>query len=899
MATSTLSAEKLSWKETLGSAVKAASANDNALAFNLFEKAFRACTTDVSRRDIIRKSLALRFCDAPKLSDVEQAAADVCIMNAKVAFLKKALAPYSIPAKLVILEKIKEISPGQAVWVENKIRSYSHTLMEALTQEEKTRLEEILSTTAAGKLDNLAYSYIKEGNYRMAIKLYWAYLCRKEKVKDPERERIERKINEITKKLTTELTPDEDNRLKRLFKSDSITKWRVLPTMKYYFVELKPKIDAMKRKDLLLIDLAYVLLSDFTSKDPSSKARTRLTLYSDPTSEEGLEIRKYYFGISSQFLRSGRVLPALVSGVNEMASMYCEYMLGDNRAVYKEAKEKVALFEKYYVPRDIIPLEMYPYDCAAGFLFHFICKYCSAGFSKISWLKVRNAFDIMRAQKWANNPRWRSPQLMAYAFAKVSKRELYKDFARFRFGFGPENYNDFAMEAFQFYPEYEEALKLYKDRKYWEAEQKLWTLIRDYPPFPLSDKCYRLLMYSYNAQLKKDAAKRLQQRLGIITAWKTIGPFYSNVEALGGQPLAEMFPPETGINYGKTYPNQKQVAKWKTTNTNLEGRFSLSFSYPARCSAYALVYVKCPAETDAFLYYSSDCTYKVIINGNIVTVLSARGGFGFDNDRIPITLRKGTNRVLVKMYNPSGAILGGGRIVSREGLPIPGLTQTVNCLENDIVPVVLPKTGEVLYSEQGMKESHWYRRWRTAAGSFVARDGVVYASSSETAGKWNMFLKQYRTSLRGPANIAWLKKGAKGNLRDVCVSFKLTYASAVQPDFLLLLDGEGEDDPQSGVQIGIAKFLYSYKSYFVIIRYNRIMSLRPLSVLKPANSYLFSVLRKDERLWLKINGKVIFNGIGIPPTNGNYPFGLCSFKNGAGIKGFAVKGVEAGDGIKK
>ena len=108
MATSTLSAEKLSWKETLGSAVKAASANDNALAFNLFEKAFRACTTDVSRRDIIRKSLALRFCDAPKLSDVEQAAADVCIMNAKVAFLKKALAPYSIPAKLVILEKIKE-----------------------------------------------------------------------------------------------------------------------------------------------------------------------------------------------------------------------------------------------------------------------------------------------------------------------------------------------------------------------------------------------------------------------------------------------------------------------------------------------------------------------------------------------------------------------------------------------------------------------------------------------------------------------------------------------------------------------------------------------------------------------------------------------------------------------
>jgi hypothetical protein len=71
--------------------------------------------------------------------------------------------------------------------------------------------------------------------------------------------------------------------------------------------------------------------------------------------------------------------------------------------------------------------------------------------------------------------------------------------------------------------------------------------------------------------------------------------------------------------------------------------------------AYARAWVEMPEETTAVLGIGSDDCVKVWLNGQLVH--EKRGGRGVvpDNDHVPVTFRKGSNQLVLKILNYGGS----------------------------------------------------------------------------------------------------------------------------------------------------------------------------------------------------------------------------------------------------
>jgi len=903
--------EKSSWEDYLAEAEERAP-SDKPAAFSLYEKAFRACPSDSSRFRIIRRAFSLSPCDPPPLSEAEKTEAEKHMLSLRVACLRNALSSFSPQGRIAVLKKIAEIAPSYASWADERIRAISHSLIESLTPDEKAELERLVENVTPSKLDDLARRFKKQGNYRMAIRLYWAYIMNKKTLTEEERSKIIAKVLELTKKLTEEISAEERKKLDDLFSSPMMTELTVRPSMKFFFIGSKDVLRRIKDKDIRAFDAAYILISDLYSNDPAANVRLPVVLNPFSTSriypsgagflvgracfpaDGKLPLHHYYIALDRKLGLPSLPYEFLYSGRREIASVYCRYMLGTPRRALREAEKMAAAFRRFYSERDIPFHLMPPYDVAAGFFLAVPLKYGKLRNGEFSWLKYREVWEIIISLSRALYPRYRFPVFYAYACAKVYGRKVYRDFAAMRLPVTEESFNDFAMEAFSLYPEYLEARDEYRARRYVTATEKFWNIVRDYPPCPLVNDAYRFLMHCYSAMRKGEAADKIRKRLGIITRWMTIAPFSPRGFESVPTALAAVLPPEIEVNYSASYPSAKQVARWKAVSANLDGRFVIKYSYPRYTVAYALVYLKVPEETEAYLYFAANAYYRIWINGRLsASQMSRRSAWRFDEDRYPVRLDKGVNRLLVKFYNvTSGAIYGGGRIVSAQGLPIPFLEQTVSCLEKDVPRPLPPDLGDPIFDEGKAGDRGWYSRWRVTAGSFVSRKNVIYPQSAQPAGKWFRFAK-YTPYFTGPANMAWLKPSYLRRRKVANVSFELTAGTADHPMFLLTFDGEGEDDPLSGISLGVARFYRWRPIFFGLFRYDMPLSIFPLAELPRTRKWKWNVTRKDGWLWVEMNGKkmpIVFHAPPVSPAaRDGYPFGMSSWGRGIGISGLVFR----------
>ncbi|MCA9419205.1 MAG: hypothetical protein KC917_23220, partial [Candidatus Omnitrophica bacterium] len=87
-------------------------------------------------------------------------------------------------------------------------------------------------------------------------------------------------------------------------------------------------------------------------------------------------------------------------------------------------------------------------------------------------------------------------------------------------------------------------------------------------------------------------------------------------------------------------------------------------------SIYATSTFEVPEETEATLRIGSDDWVKVWLNGEPVHEFASFRGVTLDQDQIPVTLKKGTNSILLRINQ---GVLGYGfvvRLTDRAGEPI-------------------------------------------------------------------------------------------------------------------------------------------------------------------------------------------------------------------------------------
>jgi hypothetical protein len=149
----------------------------------------------------------------------------------------------------------------------------------------------------------------------------------------------------------------------------------------------------------------------------------------------------------------------------------------------------------------------------------------------------------------------------------------------------------------------------------------------------------------------------LRPRREFVPAWSLIGPFPnprdSSLKRLG---LDIVYPPEREINLAKTYAGAEgQKIVWQSATTPKSGSVDLSMFDPNEMVvAYAFTYVSSPENQTLPLLLGSDDGIKVFLNGEeIYRVLTIRAAEP-DQDNVSLHLKKGWNRLLLKIENNFG-----------------------------------------------------------------------------------------------------------------------------------------------------------------------------------------------------------------------------------------------------
>jgi len=167
-----------------------------------------------------------------------------------------------------------------------------------------------------------------------------------------------------------------------------------------------------------------------------------------------------------------------------------------------------------------------------------------------------------------------------------------------------------------------------------------------------------------------------------INRWHLIGPFDAPME----DRLAHVFEPEQAIDLDASYVGkEKKKIRWQqierpiTADSDLTDEFFVEFykyfdGIKYETVAYALVYLHAPRDMDASLSFGSDDGIAIWLNDLEVYRNDVGRAYTPKEDRCPIKLKKGSNKLLVKISQGVGMWGFGMHVESPDGDPIPEVT---------------------------------------------------------------------------------------------------------------------------------------------------------------------------------------------------------------------------------
>lgn len=153
--------------------------------------------------------------------------------------------------------------------------------------------------------------------------------------------------------------------------------------------------------------------------------------------------------------------------------------------------------------------------------------------------------------------------------------------------------------------------------------------------------------------LKSGHKNLASQQLKIVgmpeeTKWKTISPFENQ------DGFRKKSPPEKRIRLDKTYKNKFGRITWKNANDGInDGFINLNGADQIVNWAvgYGLIYVDSPDEKDVQFRFGTDDEVKIWLNDKEIWRLFQGGPAVFDDNKINVKLKKGLNKILIKVCN--------------------------------------------------------------------------------------------------------------------------------------------------------------------------------------------------------------------------------------------------------
>ena len=175
---------------------------------------------------------------------------------------------------------------------------------------------------------------------------------------------------------------------------------------------------------------------------------------------------------------------------------------------------------------------------------------------------------------------------------------------------------------------------------------------------------------SLNALMAIGGAEAMLPRLGFVTRWKLVGPF----PWLMAEAFNKINVNEPAVDLEAEYPGpEDKPLRWKAQQSlhpmGLMDLMGMICACDHVC-AYAYTEITLPEATEAILGCGSDDGIKVWVNEEAVHENNTDRGVVLDQDRAPIKLKAGVNRLLVECTQNGGGWNFLVRLSQADGSPL-------------------------------------------------------------------------------------------------------------------------------------------------------------------------------------------------------------------------------------
>jgi len=682
---------------------------------------------------------------------------------------------------------------------------------------------------------------------------------------------------------------------------------------KFIFIGPKTLVETIPAISRLRFDLAYVFITDLFGRLPNP-AGDRITVYFK-------ELWDFGGGVGGgKIINIGRARPDQKGRRIDNGLLYHEmtHCVDDTNPIIRGWREGLAnvgavfayealaqksdtlhgfetnlrAFREDYLARDLAYWRMQNYGPSAGFFLHFEDRYAKVG-RRHDWKPYRKFFREYRAAPVRDGRTPYVARAVAYYLIRAFGPKAFDDLVAFRLPL-TEDDREAVTREFEAFAEGGRAL-----------DRALPALRRHHgSPIP-RDVIAGKMLQALRRGKRAEAERISREELGVIHAWKVIGPFKQR----GASPMACVFPPEHDVDYAKEYPGEANVCKWwdprptGVVEKKPTGWVKFNFAYQDDTATYALTFLTVPEETDATVYVRADDDLTVFLNDRLVenyinggangsTLMAWRGPYAAVPDamKMGVHLRRGRNKVLVKVRNRRGDAGFIFAVAGANGAPVPGLTADTRFSPTD-------PTSSDAGARARAKKLPWKSVWRmnfrkkksfssklvTTVGTFKVVKKALEGQSKAKGVGWRKYTVRPGFPKDAPSNLLWIKSRYTDGIDDVKLTLDCRVRGGGAPKIVVTVQGGGGKDALTGWSV-IVHPRGKGKVAAQIERYDHLYYQAPAKALPEAEVQRLEITVHADRLRVTCGGVVLFEGEPVTPIEGAHGIGVATYGPGLGFE---------------
>ena len=883
-------------------------------AFAMLEQALRRATTEPIR-STLRDALRRVGKKAPEaITPVEESIVEARIFEERRRYLREVAGRMNDRGQyhgaLAILKEIGgDLSEGQDQAVIGALsdakrdqkdwQDIKRRLLEAINDADSqtaARLIEDLGRTP--KLLDAARDAAKNKQYAVARRvLSDLRFAEDEKL----RSKTYRLLKETEDTWLLDIPPTQAAVVKRATKHPA---WdRTDHTLSHKFIIIGPRnlVKSIPDRSKLEFDLAYIFLTDLFGRVPNP-AGDRVTVYFKELWDFGggvgggkiINIGRAQPNARKTNIDTGLLFHELThcvddtnpiyagfrEGLANFGAAFCFEMLGRDGDLLHSFDSNLSAFLNDYIATDLEYWRIQNYGPSAGFFLHFLDSYSRLGKGH-DWEPYRRFFRMWRQAHSRDSRESNLVRSLTAHLMEVFDDHVFDDMMEFRFPLVESDRKAILSEKARLEEHASEPLSVIDQSDFLDHPRS---------PIPRDVSLIQLTNIMRSRQSPDVVSRFAREELGMVDAWRVIGPFKTDA----GSVDAMIFPPEYEIDFAKKYSMRANTCRWVVARDKAPARLhphgwvQFDFAYQNNSAIYSLSHVTIDKAQSAVAHFRSDDNVTLFINDELVGKYHNSGRSRAprwgprlntlpDAMRLPVQLKAGRNKVLVKVHNRFGGSGFALAFTTPDLLPISGMTSDsgpVGDVRSEPQPSKLRST-----LRQSFRSRSFRAKLKVAGGRFAVRSKHLVGEVTGGGIPWRKYTVRPGFPKDSPSNLLWLAPKLTKGIADfeLHVSFRSDGGKA--PKFAIPFNATGLKDPLSGWTL----ILHPGRGGRVICRlerYDRLVYLSDSEWLPPSGKRTSSklVLRQNgTRIDVKLNGQELLRNVPIRPIPGAQRIGLCTW----------------------